>query len=62
MQSGEEVPGFRDPRRSEFRDPTKSSDHHSACCFGCVKGFRRSVQVLLNGIEAIMVLTLIVLQ
>ena len=28
-----------------------------ACCFGFLKGSSKSVQVLLNGIEAVMVLT-----
>ena len=26
------------------------------CCFGCLKGVSKSVQVLCNGIEAVMVL------
>ena len=31
-------------------------------CFGCLKGLSKSVQVLCSGIEALMVLTLIVLK
>ena len=31
----------------------------SACCFGLFKASSKSVQVLFNGIEAVMVLTLI---
>ena len=33
--------------------------HHyfRACCFGCLKGASKLVQVLLSGIEAVMVLT-----
>ena len=33
-----------------------------ACYFGCLKGFSKSVQVLFNGIEAVLVLTLIILK
>ena len=33
-----------------------------ACCFGCLKGVLKSVQVLLSDIEAVMVLTLIILK
>ena len=33
-----------------------------ACCFGCFKGISKSVQVLLNGAEAVMELTLRILK
>ena len=33
-----------------------------ACHFGCLKGVSKAVQVLLNGIEPVMALTLIILK
>ena len=36
--------------------------NYRACCFGCFKGASTSVEVLLNGIEAVMVLTLMFLK
>ena len=30
---------------------------YGVCYFGCLKGLSKSVQVVLNGIEAVMVLT-----
>ena len=35
---------------------------YRACYVGCLKGVSKSVQVLLHGIEAAMVLTLIILK
>ena len=32
------------------------------CCFGCFKGISKSFQVLLSGIETVMVLTLTILK
>ena len=32
------------------------------CCFGCLKGLSKPVWVLLDSIEAVMVLTLIILK
>ena len=37
-------------------------NYHRVCYFGCLKGVPKSVQVLFNGIEALMVLTLIILK
>ena len=36
--------------------------YYRVCCFGCLKDVSKSVQVLFNGIEALMVLTLTILR
>ena len=45
-----------------FQSPSNGAPVTRACCLSCVRELSKSVQVLLNGIEAVMVLTLIILK
>ena len=50
--------GFKEACRRVWKLPT----FNRVCCFGCLKGRSKSVQVVLNGIEAVLILTLISLK
>ena len=43
-------------------NPSKLPWYYKACYFGCLKGVYKSVSILLIGIDAAMVLTLITLK
>ena len=50
---------LRPPAPPQMQESTLKS---RACKFGCLEGASRSVQGLLSGIEAVLVLTLIILK
>ena len=45
-----------------LRKEAKNDGYGGACYFGCLKGPLQSVQVLFSGIEAVVVVTLIILK
>ena len=56
---------FRSAREHKTPDDTllrQTTNQKQGCCFGCLRGVSKSVQVLFSGIEAAMVLTLITLK
>ena len=51
---------FEEPCRPHL--PNKHNPINRACHFGCSKGLSKSVHVLLNGIDVIIVLTWVILK